>query len=67
MMDLQEVRDLATIPVWAVSGPSAARLLGVGRSTAYAAAASGDLPTIRLGTRIVVPVPALLVMLGVQS
>jgi excisionase family DNA binding protein len=66
-MDLQEVRDLATIPVWAVSGPSAARLLGVGRSTAYAAAASGDLPTIRLGTRIVVPVPALLVMLGVQS
>ncbi|MGC4112994.1 MAG: helix-turn-helix domain-containing protein [Nocardioides sp.] len=61
------MRGLATIPAWAASGPSAARLLGVGRSTAYAAAATGDLPTIRLGSRIVVPVPALLRMLGASQ
>lgn len=37
----------------------AAKLLGVGRNTAYDAVRSGQLPTIRLGKRILVPQAAL--------
>lgn len=37
----------------------AARLLGVCRATAYARARAGDIPTIRLGHRIVIPKSAL--------
>lgn len=33
----------------------AAALLGVGRTHAYALARSGDIPTVRLGRRVVVP------------
>jgi excisionase family DNA binding protein len=39
--------------------PEAARLLGISRTTAYALAKSGRLPTIRLGKRILVPRQAL--------
>ncbi len=34
----------------------AARRLGIGRNTAYNAARAGDLPAIRIGRRLVVPV-----------
>ncbi|MGA7420899.1 MAG: hypothetical protein WBW80_23150 [Acidimicrobiales bacterium] len=37
---------------------------GLSRNAAYNAAARGDLPTIKLGRRIVVPVAALRRMLG---
>lgn len=37
----------------------AGRILGVSRNTAYTLAASGQLPTIRLGRRLVVPSQAL--------
>lgn len=33
----------------------AVALLGIGRNTAYEAAKSGDLPSIRMGGRILVP------------
>jgi excisionase family DNA binding protein len=39
--------------------PEAAEVLGVSRNSAYAAARSGDLPTIRIGRRLLVPVDAL--------
>jgi excisionase family DNA binding protein len=42
----------------------AARLLGIARGTAYAAARRGQLPTIRFGARIVVPLAALDAMLA---
>ena len=42
----------------------AGRLLGIGRSLAYAAAKDGSLPTIRIGKRILVPTAALLRMLA---
>jgi excisionase family DNA binding protein len=45
----------------------AAAVLGVGRSSAYAAANSGDLPVIRIGKRLLVPVGALRQMLGEVS
>jgi excisionase family DNA binding protein len=37
----------------------AGRLLGIGRNAAYEAARRGDIPTIRLGRRLLVPKAAL--------
>ena len=48
-----------------VSVEEAARCLGLGRSAAYEAARRGELPTRRIGRRLLVPVPALLDWLGV--
>jgi len=47
--------------------PEAARLLGVSRGVGYEAARSGDLPTIRLGRRLLVPRAALDRMLGIEN
>lgn len=38
-----------------LSVPEVARILGVSRNAAYEAAARGELPTVRLGKRILVP------------
>ena len=43
----------------AISVPEAGRRLGIGRSAAYAAAASGELPVIRIGGLLRVPLRAL--------
>jgi len=37
----------------------AAAVLGIGRSSAYKAVASGELPHVRIGSRIVVPTTVL--------
>jgi hypothetical protein len=42
-----------------------ATIIEVGRCTAFEHAAAGTLPTIRVGRRLLVPVPRLLAMLGV--
>ena len=42
----------------------AAIILGIGRSTAYAAARDGTLPTLRLSHRLLVPTTKLLALLG---
>jgi excisionase family DNA binding protein len=39
--------------------PEAARVLGIGRSAAYEAVRTGQLPSIRVGRRVIVPIPAL--------
>ena len=59
MIDLESVVTRTTITV-----EEAASLLGIGRSAAYEAARRGQLPTRRLGRRLVVPVPAFLDWLG---
>lgn len=64
---IAEVANLATLPVWSDREPSAAGLLGVGRTNAYALAKSGDIPTLKLGRRVVVPVASLLRLLGVEA
>ncbi len=46
--------------------PRAGRALGLGRYAAYEAARRGQLPTIELGRRKVVPVRALEEMLGLE-
>ena len=45
----------------------AAQRLGIGRGTAYEAAKRGEIPTIRLGKRLVVPKAALERMLTLGS
>ena len=55
---LDELAGKATITI-----EQTAKLLGLGR-TAYDAARRGELPTRRLGRRLLVPVPALLEWLG---
>lgn len=57
-MNLSHLKDRATISV-----SDAAALLGISRNSAYEAARTGQLPTLRLGRRLLVPVPALLRML----
>jgi excisionase family DNA binding protein len=44
--------------------PEAARKLGIGVNSAYKAATTGDLPTVRIGDRILVPRVALEAMLA---
>ena len=45
----------------------AAQLLGIGRSAAYEAARTGQLPTIRIGKRILVPKAAFERLLRIAS
>ncbi|MDZ4865697.1 MAG: helix-turn-helix domain-containing protein [Alphaproteobacteria bacterium] len=49
-----------TLNVW----PDAATILGVSRSKAYEMARSGELPVIRMGRRLVVPMARLERLLG---
>jgi len=49
--------------VQTLSVPDAARVLGISRLSAYRAASRGEIPTLRLGKRLVVPKAALEEML----
>ena len=42
-----------------LSIPEAGKTLGIGRSAAYEGARTGQIPTIRIGKRILVPMAAL--------
>lgn len=42
-----------------ISVPEAGKRLGIGRNAAYEAARRGDLPVLRFGKRLVVPLAAL--------
>lgn len=53
--------DLETL---GVSVPRAGRTIGLGRNASYEAAKRGDLPTIKIGRRLIVPLEALKRMLG---
>ncbi len=56
---LDDIEHRATLTIEEVAG-----LLSLGRSAAYEAARRGEIPSRRLGRRVVVPVPALLGWLG---
>lgn len=58
-MNLDDLHGRLTITV-----PEAGEVLGIGRAAAYAAADSGDIPTLRVGRRLIVPVARLRAMLG---
>lgn len=42
-----------------ISVPEAARLLGLGRNSVYEAVRRGEVPAVRVGRRLVVPIRAL--------
>ena len=50
-----------------ISVEKAGEILGVSRRSAYRAAETGELPTLRLGRRLLVPTPKLLAMLGLDA
>jgi excisionase family DNA binding protein len=50
-----------------ISVPEAGRRLGIGRNHAYECARRGELPVIRLGHKLVVPLAALERMLAIQA
>ncbi len=56
----KELENQTTVPLW----PTTARVIGVGRNAVYRAAANGDIPTLKIGGRIVVPVAKLMRLLG---
>ena len=60
--DSTKLPDPSEEPVCSVV--RAGQILGVSRSTAYAAVNDGEIPSIRLGRRLVVPTAPLLRMLG---
>jgi excisionase family DNA binding protein len=55
--------ERATMPLW----PDAGRRLGIGRAATYQAAKRKEIPTIRIGRKILVPVAALERMLALAS
>ena len=62
LVTISQLRETPTVTVGV-----AAAALGITRSAAYAAAGRGQIPTIRLGRRLVVPTPLLLRMLGAEQ
>jgi excisionase family DNA binding protein len=49
---------------WTVSVEEAAHLLGIGRTAAYSAISRRELPAIRIGRRLRIPVRGLLMLLN---
>lgn len=49
-----------------LSVTEAARILGIGRDAADSSVANGDIPSLHLGRRIVIPTAKLLALLGVE-
>jgi hypothetical protein len=62
MITLDELRARPTVSV-----PVGGACLGLSRNASYEAAKRGDLPTIRIGRRVVVPTAPLLRMLGASE
>jgi excisionase family DNA binding protein len=67
-----EVKEPGVATIEALEGrstcsvPEAAAVLGIGRSTAYAAAHDGSLPVLRVSNRLLVSIPRLFAMLGIE-
>lgn len=61
--DLPELPDPRVHPTLTV--PEAGRFLGLARASAYEGAHRGDIPTIRIGRRLLVPTAVLARMLGI--
>ena len=56
--------DLPDKPMFSVE--EAAKLLGVGRSTAYQCARNGQIPALRLGSRLLIPKAAMERLLSIK-
>jgi excisionase family DNA binding protein len=56
--------ELSRLPAL-IGVEQACALLGISRSAGYRAAATGDLPTIRLGRRLYIPTARLCALIGI--
>ena len=65
-MSMRIAAELTELPP-TITVERAARLLGLSRSAAYRAAATGQLPTLAFGRRLVVPTFRLIQMLGITE
>ena len=54
----KSMRDGAPVERATYTVPQAGKKLGIGKNAAYEAARTGQIPTIRIGRRIVVPIAA---------
>ena len=61
------LRERPVVPIWSATEPNAAGALRMGRSHAYALAKRGEIPTLKLGRRVVAPSARLLALLGVED
>lgn len=61
-MTTEEIRAVPTLTI-----PETAAALGLSVSGAYAAAKSGEIATVRIGSRLLVPTRQLLALLGIES
>ncbi len=61
----QLIPDPETEPT--ITVPRAGRALGLGRASAYAAAEAGQIPTLRVGRRLLVPTAALRRLVGLDG
>ncbi len=68
-MDTETHRTTAieTTTAAVLTVPEAGQILGIGRAASYAAAKRGEIPTIRIGGRIVVPTAALRRLLAIDD
>ena len=57
------IPDLTDMPA-TMSVPAAAELMGISRSAGYRGVARGEIPSIRIGGRLLVPTAKLYQMLG---
>ncbi len=55
--------ERATLPVW----PDTGQLMGLSKAATYDAVARGDIPSIRIGRRLLVPTAALRRMLALDG
>jgi excisionase family DNA binding protein len=60
------MQPMATLPA-TISVEQAGRVLGVSRRSAYRAAERGQIPTVRVGRRLLVPTHRLLDLLGLPA
>ena len=58
-----QAEDQPTLRIW----PETGRALGLSRSATYDAAARGDIPTLHIGRRLLVPTAALRAMLRLDA
>ena len=62
-MTLDELRALPAI----LDVPTAGKILGLGVSASYGASRRGEIPTLRIGKKLIVPTAKLLALLGVPA
>jgi excisionase family DNA binding protein len=62
-LGLPDPETRPTLTVW----PETGRLLGLSKASTYAAVACGEIPSIRIGRRLLVPTAALRRLLAIED